>query len=170
MFRANTGALIATAGAVLALTACGKTAGDGAAAPTSSASTSSSTAPSSQAAATPGSTATSASPGAEARSGYVSYADYTADKAAFSAGQVVLFFHADWCPTCRTTDANLSADPASLPAGLTVVKLDFDSETGLRQQYGVTLQHTFVQVAPDGAKLAAWNGTLTGGEIAGKVV
>ncbi len=170
MFGHSTGALIVTAGAVLALTACGTTAGGGAAAPTQSAPAASSTVPSSQGTASPGSTSSATTSAAEARSGYVTYADYTADKAAFSAGPVVLFFHADWCPTCRTTDGNLTADPASLPAGLTVVKLDFDSENDLRQQYGVTVQHTFVQIAPDGAKLAAWTGTLTGGDIAGKTV
>lgn len=170
MFGRSTGALMVTAGAVLALTACGTTAPGGAAALTPSAPPASSSVPSSQGTASPGSTPSATTSDAEARSGYVSYADYTANKAAYSAGQVVLFFHADWCPTCRKADANLTADPASLPAGLTVVKLDFDSETDLRQQYGVTVQHTFVQIAPDGARLAAWSGTLTGGDIAGKTV
>ena len=56
-----------------------------------------------------------------------------------------------------------------MPDGLTVVKLDFDAETALRQQYGVTVQHTFVQVDAAGEKIGAWTGTYTGGEIAGKV-
>ncbi len=150
----------------LLLGACGTTTSGGTAAPAStagSASSSSAPAPSGSP------SSSSAAPAAEARDGYVTYADYTADKEAFSAGPVVLFFHADWCPKCRETDSNLTADPASLPDGLTVVKLDFDAETGLRQQYGVTVQHTFVQVDAAGEKLGAWTGTFTGGEIAGKV-
>jgi thiol-disulfide isomerase/thioredoxin len=151
----------------LLLGACGTTTSGGAAAPsTSSPSTPAATA--STEASEPSAT-TSGAPAAEARDGYVAYADYSADPAAFSAGPVVLFFHADWCPKCRETDSNLTADPASLPDGVTVVKLDFDSETELRQKYGVTVQHTFVQIDADGEKLGAWTGTYTGGEIASKV-
>jgi thioredoxin 1 len=150
----------------LLLGACGTTTSGGTAAPASS----TGAAPSTSAPATSGSpSASSATPAAETRDGYVTYADYTADKAAFSAGPVVLFFHAGWCPKCRETDSNLTADPASLPDGLTVVKLDFDAETALRQQYGVTVQHTFVQIDAAGEKVGAWTGTYTGDEIAGKV-
>jgi thiol-disulfide isomerase/thioredoxin len=112
---------------------------------------------------------TSSAPTAEARSGFVTYADYSGDPAAFAAGPVVLFFHADWCPKCRETKENLTADPASLPEGMTVVEVDFDSETDLRQKYGVTVQHTFVQVDADGQKVSAWTGTFTGQDIASKV-
>jgi thioredoxin 1 len=151
----------------LLLGACGTTTSGGAAAPSTS-SPSTPAASASPDASEPSTTGSSA-PAAEARDGYVAYADYSADPAAFSAGPVVLFFHADWCPKCRETDANLTADPASLPDGVTVVKLDFDSETELRQKYGVTVQHTFVQIDADGGKLGAWTGTYTGGEIASKV-
>ena len=168
MTSRTTRALPALIAVGLLLGACGTTTSGGAAAPassTGSAASSSAPAPSGS----PSSSSASSAPAAEARDGYVTYADYTADKEAFSAGPVVLFFHADWCPKCRETDSNLTADPASLPDGLTVVKLDFDAETGLRQQYGVTVPHTFVQVDAAGEKLGAWTGTFTGGEIAGKV-
>lgn len=159
-------ALPAVLAVALLLGACGTTTSGGAAAPASS----TGSAPTSSAPAASGSpSASSATPAADTRDGYVTYADYTADKAAFSSGPVVLFFHADWCPKCRETDSNLTADPASLPDGLTVVKLDFDADTALRQQYGVTVQHTFVQVDAAGEKVGAWTGTFTGGDIAGKV-
>jgi len=151
----------------LLLGACGTTSSGGAAAPSTS-STSAPAAPASSPAPEP-TTSGSSAPATAARDGYVAYADYAADPAAFSAGPVVLFFHADWCPKCRETDANLSADPASLPEGVTVVQVDFDSETALRQKYGVTVQHTFVQVDAAGEKVGAWTGTYTGGEIASKV-
>ncbi|MGE0819360.1 MAG: thioredoxin family protein [Candidatus Nanopelagicales bacterium] len=148
----------------LVLAGCGAATSAGTSAPTAEVSS-----------AAPSSTQPAPSPSASgaasvaARDGYVTYADYAADPAAFSAGPVVLFFHADWCPKCRETDANLTADPASLPDGLTVVKLDFDGETALRQQYGVTVQHTFVQVDASGQKVGVWTGTFTGAEIAAKV-
>ena len=162
----TTRALPALIAVGLLLGGCGTaTSGDSAAPELAPGTPSSSSAP-----ASPGSpSASSTASTATARDGYVTYADYTADKASFSAGPVVLFFHADWCPKCRETDSNLTADPTSLPAGLTVVKLDFDAETALRQQYGVTVQHTFVQIDSTGGKLGAWTGTYTGDEIARKV-
>lgn len=102
---------------------------------------------------------------AEAMSGYVELATYQADPAAYSDGTVVLFFHADWCPECRATDEALTAD--GVPEDLTVVKVDFDTEDDLRQQYGVTQQHTFVQVDAEGNEITKWSGSADGAEILG---
>ncbi|WP_298748395.1 thioredoxin family protein [uncultured Serinicoccus sp.] len=96
-------------------------------------------------------------------SGYVEHDTYAADPAAYDGGPVVLFFHADWCPDCRATDESLTT--VGLPEGLTVVKVDFDERTDLRQTYGVTQQHTFVQVDADGEEIATWTGATTGEEI-----
>ncbi len=82
--------------------------------------------------------------------------------------KVVYFFHAPWCPTCRATEKAIARD--GIPAGLTVVKVDFDSEDDLRRQFGVTTQHTFVQVDPSGAELARWTGSQSGAEILAKTV
>jgi len=100
---------------------------------------------------------------------YISYADYQADKAAYDAGgDVVLFFAASWCPTCQRADKNLKG--SGVPQGLTVVKTDYDSSAALKKQYGVTVQHTFVQVDPSGKALAKFTGSDTADEIAGKTV
>ena len=101
----------------------------------------------------------------EMMSGYVEYADYAADPGAYDAddGAVVLFFHADWCPDCRATDESLTS--AGVPDGLTVVKVDYDEMTDLRQEYGVTQQHTFVQVDGEGEEVATWTGSTSGEEI-----
>lgn len=101
---------------------------------------------------------------------YITLAEYEADKAAYDAGDVVLFFNASWCSTCKIARDNLTADPAAIPEGLTIVTVDFDEATDLKQQYGVTLQHTFVQIGPDGAELAKWSGSVTAEEIAGNTV
>jgi thiol-disulfide isomerase/thioredoxin len=105
-------------------------------------------------------------PAATAPSGYVEYAKYAENPAMYSAGKVVLFFHATWCPDCQRTDKNLSADPASVPAGLTIVKVDYDSMTDLRRKYGVTRQWTFVSIDADGGRKNIWTGTETGAAIA----
>ena len=99
---------------------------------------------------------------------YISLADYEGGKDMYDTGKVVLFFNASWCPTCQETQKNLESDPAAIPAGLTIVKVDYDNSDELKRKYGVTTQHTFVQVGADGAELAKWTGSATAEEIAGK--
>jgi thiol-disulfide isomerase/thioredoxin len=96
---------------------------------------------------------------------WIDQAAYEADAATFhEAGDVVLFFNASWCPTCKATVESLDAD--GVPAGLTVVSVDYDAATDLRTQYGVTVQHTFVQVDGQGNELAKFTGAPTGAAIA----
>jgi thioredoxin 1 len=96
---------------------------------------------------------------------WIDQAAYEADAATFhESGDVVLFFNASWCPTCKATVDSLEAE--GTPAGLTVVGVDFDAATDLRQQYGVTVQHTFVQVDEQGNELAKFTGAPTGEAIA----
>jgi thiol-disulfide isomerase/thioredoxin len=167
MTTSHVARIAAAAGLTLLLAACGSSAAPGTQAQggaSSSPATSSST-PEPSTSSPAGTTATPT-----ARGGYVTLADYRADQDAFAASDVVLFFHAGWCPKCRETKENLQADPGSLPAGLAVVEVDFDAEQDLRSRYGVTVQHTFVQVDPAGDQLAIWTGTFTGQDIASKVV
>ena len=83
-------------------------------------------------------------------------------------GDVVLFFHASWCPTCKSADSAISG--GTLPEGLTVLKVDYDSETELKKKYGVTYQHTFVQVDKDGNQLKKWTGSRSIGDIEKEVI
>lgn len=99
---------------------------------------------------------------------YLTLADYRTQMAQREGTTVVYFFHAPWCPTCRATEESVSTD--GVPAGLTIVKIDYDSEIDLRQQYGITQQHTFVQVDPDGNELAKWTGSTTAAEIKAETV
>ena len=101
---------------------------------------------------------------------YVTLADYESAQASFTNSDVVLFFNASWCSTCKEVRENLEADPSAIPAGLTIVKVDFDDSDELRQKYGVTVQHTFVQVDSNGNELAKWNGSVTADEIAQQTV
>ena len=99
---------------------------------------------------------------------YIGLDAYEASKASFASGNVVLFFNASWCSTCQEAEKNLNA--SGVPEGLTVVKVDYDSNTDLRKKYGVTVQHTFVQVDPDGNQLAKWSGSNTAEAIKSKTV
>ena len=80
-----------------------------------------------------------------------SYTDYS--KALLTNatnGKVVLFFKANWCPTCISLDKDITSKSEKIPAGTTILKLDYDNSTDLKKQYGVTQQHTLVQVDSNG--------------------
>ena len=101
---------------------------------------------------------------------FIDFATYESNKATYDQGAVVLFFNATWCPTCQETVKNLTEDAAEIPGGLTVVSVDYDTSDQLKQAYGVTTQHTFVQVDADGSELAKWTGSATAKDIAKKTV
>lgn len=91
-----------------------------------------------------------------------SYQAYSADKLALAnEGDVVLFFKASWCPSCRTLDSDIRKNLDSIPAGVTILEVDYDSSTALKQKYGVTTQHTLVQVNSDGSLVKKWSGGNT---------
>lgn len=107
---------------------------------------------------------------AAASGAYVTLAEYEGSKDRYADSDVVLFFNADWCSTCKEARENLTGDPAAIPAGLTIVKVDYDDSDALKQKYGVTVQHTFVQVDADGNELATWSGSVTADQIAEQTV
>ena len=89
------------------------------------------------------------------------YQEYS--PAAFEAAadqRRVLFFHAPWCPTCRPLHAQLLENENRIPEDVVIFKTDYDSSTELKSRYGVTYQHTFVQVDRMGEKIKIWNGGL----------
>ncbi len=98
------------------------------------------------------------------------YEAYAPEKLAMAAsGDVVLFFRASWCPTCRALDTDIRANLSDIPAGLTILDVNYDDATALKQRYGVTYQHTFVQVASDGTQIAKWTGSPTLAALVGNV-
>jgi len=87
------------------------------------------------------------------------YIAYDAAKLAFAKeGKVVLFFNASWCPTCKAIDADIKASLSDIPANTLIMSVDYDSSKDLKIKYGVTTQHTFVQVDADGKSLNKWVG------------
>lgn len=90
---------------------------------------------------------------------YVTLADYTANHTKYADSTKVYFFHASWCPICQGIDKEINANMSKIPAGVTLIKTDFDNSTDLRQKYGVTTQYTFVQVDNNGNETAQWSAT-----------
>jgi thiol-disulfide isomerase/thioredoxin len=76
-------------------------------------------------------------------------------------GKAVLFFRASWCPTCKALDSDIRAHLAGIPEGLTILDVDYDRETELKQRYGITYQHTFVQIDAQGNAVHTWSGSPT---------
>jgi thiol-disulfide isomerase/thioredoxin len=97
----------------------------------------------------PTATEPAAAPGTEG-----AYVDYSPTAIAEATGDTVLFFHAPWCPQCRSVESDILS--SGVPAGVTIIKVDYDSNQDLRQEYGVTLQTTFVAVDRDGEKLESF--------------
>ncbi len=92
---------------------------------------------------------------------FISLADYQASAADYSGTKVVYFFSASWCSTCKFARDNFEASLNEIPADLTLVLVDFDDSQDLRVTYGVTIQHTFVQIDDDGGLVKKWSGSTT---------
>lgn len=88
-----------------------------------------------------------------------SFEPYSEDKLARAeSGTVVLAFFADWCPSCRALKQSIASQADEIPAGLTILELDYDEETELKQKYGVRTQHTLVEVDANGEAIQTWRG------------
>lgn len=88
------------------------------------------------------------------------YEAYEASKIAKAKdGKVVLFFRASWCPSCKALNADIKESLKDIPAGVTVLDTDYDQYTELKKKYGVTTQHTLVQVDADGNEITKWVGS-----------
>jgi thiol-disulfide isomerase/thioredoxin len=77
-----------------------------------------------------------------------SYVEYEDNVIADNSGTKLLFFHAPWCPQCRDLESDINEN--GVPEGVTIIKVDYDSNQALRQKYGVTLQTTIVRVDDEG--------------------
>jgi len=90
-----------------------------------------------------------------------SYEAYALEKVALASEShdVVLFFRASWCPTCRTVDSDIKANLSKIPESLAILDVDYDNSSELKKKYGVTYQHTFVQVDKDGNLIKKWSGS-----------
>jgi thioredoxin 1 len=79
----------------------------------------------------------------------------------------VLFFYASWCPTCIPANADFEKNVSQLPSDVTVIRVNYNDgdtdadEKALAAKYGVTYQHTYVQIDAEGNEITKWNGGST---------
>jgi thiol-disulfide isomerase/thioredoxin len=89
-----------------------------------------------------------------------SYEAYSPEKISRAeSGDVVLFFHASWCPSCRSLSKNIEENMTAIPDGVSILKVDYDKESDLKKKYEVTNQHTLVQVDANGNLIKKWSGS-----------
>jgi hypothetical protein len=83
---------------------------------------------------------------------YVEYSDEIVAQSADT--ERVLFFHAEWCSVCNFYEDRIERD--GVPEGITIIKADYDTEDALKDQYGITVQSTFVWLDENGEARQTW--------------
>jgi thiol:disulfide interchange protein len=94
-----------------------------------------------------------------------SYVDYTPEALdAATTQRRILYFYANWCPTCRPVDQELTKRTSEIPEGVQIIRVNYNdtdtdnAEKALAEQYGITYQHTFVEIDQEGREVQKWNG------------
>src|SRR3989338_2346256 len=101
---------------------------------------------------------------------YIQYSKSTIDSA--SSNRRVLFFYASWCPTCKPADASFTQNASKIPDDVTLIRVNYNDpetdqeEKDLAKKYGITYQHTFVQIDSLGKEITKWNGGQINGLLA----
>ena len=76
----------------------------------------------------------------------------------------VLFFNANWCPTCKSARESFTENISKIPSDVTIIVVSYNDddvtkeEKELAKKYGITYQHTFVQIDDQGSEISKWNG------------
>ena len=102
-------------------------------------------------------------------SGYISFETYSAAPEKYSASNVVLFYNAYWCSTCKAARDGFEAGLSEMPEDLTIVLVDFDENTEMRKKHDVIVQHTFIQIDSSGNELQRWYGSTSVAELVEKI-
>jgi len=84
-------------------------------------------------------------------------------------GTNILFFKASWCITCTMLHDKLKEERADIPAGVTIWVVDYDSNEAMRRAYGVTSQHTLVQIDQSKNKINLWRGGFSLSDVMSNV-
>lgn len=86
---------------------------------------------------------------------------------------VLLFFYANWCPTCAVQEPiMITAMNSEVSQGLVALRVNYndtatdESEKSLAAEFGVTYQHTFVGVTGEGKQLFIVNGQQSEADLA----
>lgn len=81
------------------------------------------------------------------------------------AENILLFFHASWCPSCRALDAEITDNQEDIPADTAIFKLDYDTEAELKRRYGINRQHSVIAIDGTGAAVSSVSHPQSFGEL-----
>lgn len=101
----------------------------------------------------------------DSASRYVEYSKAVLDQAADK--RRALYFYASWCPICRPANEDFKKNSSKIPEDMVVVRVNYNDpdtdqeEKDLAKKYGITYQHTFVQIDAQGNELTRWSGGQT---------
>ena len=76
----------------------------------------------------------------------------------------VLFFYANWCPTCKAAEQDIQENIDELPDDVVIIRVNYndtntnENEKELARKYAITYQHTFVQIDAENNAIKTWNG------------
>lgn len=96
---------------------------------------------------------------------YVTYTKQALESAANK--RRVIYFYANWCPICKPADVDFQKNANKIPEDVVVIRVNYnDSDTDqeekdLATKYGITYQHTYVQIDEQGNVITKWNGGQT---------
>lgn len=75
------------------------------------------------------------------------YSDAAFASALADGKTVILDFHADWCPVCKSNEPKIKAAfESSSDTDLVGFVVDYDNAIELRKQFGITMQSTLIKV------------------------
>lgn len=99
---------------------------------------------------------------------YIDYSPENLAKATQNDGKAVLFFAAlKWCPSCQAADRDFKANFDKLPKDVSILMVDYDTATELKNKYAITYQDTFIQVDSQGKEITRWS---SGGQGVGALL
>lgn len=85
-----------------------------------------------------------------------SYVEYSEERVANAKGNIVLFFHADWCSACLAFEKKVKSEV--IPSDITILEVNYDTATDLKSKYWITAQTSFVHIDNTGNEIKKWVG------------
>jgi thiol-disulfide isomerase/thioredoxin len=90
---------------------------------------------------------------------YIKYDEFKTDREKYRKVKVALFFNAGWCPTCQALNKNINSELSQIPKNTVIVSVDYDQYIDLKKTYGVTYQHTIVQIDAEDKQIKKYAGS-----------
>jgi thiol-disulfide isomerase/thioredoxin len=75
---------------------------------------------------------------------FIDYTPNTLSTWQSSGNPFALYFTAPWCPTCRALETKMDQQMDKFPANTAIINVDYDTNHGLRVEYGITVQTSFI--------------------------